>query len=264
MTWAFDQPLPPGEKLLLLALADHADEKWSCFPGQESLATKTTSSVSTVRRTLVKLEDRGLISRERRQSDAGYRKTDRFILAPNDLGRGLPVNLSGGQNGLNLPVKSDEPTGQNEGAYRSNDDAYRSTVTGTGNRKKESPVEPSVKEPMLDDSWIDEWFELVWKSWPKKADRKLSDEKFRKVLREKFKGTEEQLLTTILAHAKAYIDTETPVQFVPGLAVWLNKERWLDEPVRVEAEKKTTNTERTYDGISAWLGSQPQQKEISR
>ncbi|MFF3056381.1 helix-turn-helix domain-containing protein [Streptomyces sp. NPDC057909] len=42
MAWAFKQQIPnPGAKLVLLALCDFADESWSCFPGQETLSTKT-------------------------------------------------------------------------------------------------------------------------------------------------------------------------------------------------------------------------------
>ncbi|MGN5379092.1 helix-turn-helix domain-containing protein [Streptomyces lasalocidi] len=50
LSWGFKQEIRvPGAKLVLLALCDFADESWSCFPGQETLAAKTSRSERTVR-----------------------------------------------------------------------------------------------------------------------------------------------------------------------------------------------------------------------
>jgi hypothetical protein len=52
-------------KLLLLALANYADESGVCWPSQETLARDTEQSVDTVQRQLGALEKLKLVSRER-------------------------------------------------------------------------------------------------------------------------------------------------------------------------------------------------------
>lgn len=61
---AYYMPLPPAEKMLLLALADHCnDDGVGAWPGNERLATKTSYSVRNVQRILGRLESAGLIAR---------------------------------------------------------------------------------------------------------------------------------------------------------------------------------------------------------
>lgn len=80
MAWAFRQQIPnPGAKLVLLALCDFADETWSCFPGQATLADKTSQGERTVRRHLDWLERAGyIVSRPRFAS--GRRTSNRYTI----------------------------------------------------------------------------------------------------------------------------------------------------------------------------------------
>lgn len=82
MSWAFDQPVDPAAKLVLLALADHANgQSGLCIPGQKSLAAQCSMSVRTVQRHLSTLEEAGLISREPRMRGEGRGRTsDRYYL----------------------------------------------------------------------------------------------------------------------------------------------------------------------------------------
>jgi hypothetical protein len=62
MAWAWEQALPPAEKLVLLKLADNAhDDGGSARPGVAYLAAKTNQSESTVHRALASLVQRRLI-----------------------------------------------------------------------------------------------------------------------------------------------------------------------------------------------------------
>lgn len=59
----FYLPLPKPEKMLLLALADHAnDEGTSIYPGVNRLAVKTSDSVRNIKRLLRALEQRNVIA----------------------------------------------------------------------------------------------------------------------------------------------------------------------------------------------------------
>lgn len=63
LSLAFAVQLQPSEKLLLLALADYADDHGGhIFPSVDTLAVKSCMSRRTVQRRLRDLEDRGLIS----------------------------------------------------------------------------------------------------------------------------------------------------------------------------------------------------------
>lgn len=66
ITWAFRQSLSPSEKLVLLTLADYADDESKCWPKQSTLADRTGLTRQTVNVKLAALETAGLIRRESR------------------------------------------------------------------------------------------------------------------------------------------------------------------------------------------------------
>jgi DNA-binding Lrp family transcriptional regulator len=70
---AWSKQLHPGTKLVLLALADHADHTGCCWPGAEGLAIKTCMSERTVWRRLAEMEDLGVICRTPRATQSGRR-----------------------------------------------------------------------------------------------------------------------------------------------------------------------------------------------
>lgn len=105
INWAYAQTVETsGAKFVLVALADFADQEWSCFPSQERLAAMTGQSVRTVRRQLVALEEAGLLTRQVRRDSAGQRTTDRYYL--------LPDKMTGRE--VNQPDIHDIPTGQKQ------------------------------------------------------------------------------------------------------------------------------------------------------
>lgn len=56
-TWAWDQTVSGNAKLVLLALADHANDEGDCWPGIDAIALKTGFSRSTVKRLIKLLSD---------------------------------------------------------------------------------------------------------------------------------------------------------------------------------------------------------------
>lgn len=69
-----------SEKLVLLALANYADENMRCWPSQETLARETELSERTVWGALKSLEEKRVLSREQRKRADGTRSTDVFTL----------------------------------------------------------------------------------------------------------------------------------------------------------------------------------------
>lgn len=81
LTLAFAaRKLSPAEKLVLLALADFADDQMRCWPSQEKIADITELSARTVWASLKELEARRMLSRVSRKRADGTRSTDVFTL----------------------------------------------------------------------------------------------------------------------------------------------------------------------------------------
>ncbi len=80
MDWTFQQDLEPTTKLVLLALADHADDDGVCWPGMRLVAQKAGISKRTAQRHVKKLEDAGLLRKETRMEDEGQ-TSNKYILA---------------------------------------------------------------------------------------------------------------------------------------------------------------------------------------
>ena len=77
MSTAWDMDLPMGQKMLLLALCDHANDEGVCYPSQEKLAQKCSMGERTVISHIQWLERHGILSRERRQNTQ-RRKSDLY------------------------------------------------------------------------------------------------------------------------------------------------------------------------------------------
>lgn len=79
--WAWEQDMDASKKIILVALANFADEENSCFPGHERLSRMSGLSLSTVGRKIRELEDMGAFTRERRVPRSGSGRTsDRYYL----------------------------------------------------------------------------------------------------------------------------------------------------------------------------------------
>lgn len=81
LAWAWKQPVKlPVDRLVLLAIADHAGDDHVAFPSQTTIAVKAMCSVDTVQRAIKRLENAGMLSRQRRGSHDGGRSSDLFRL----------------------------------------------------------------------------------------------------------------------------------------------------------------------------------------
>ena len=61
----------PSAKIVLLALANYADEKGRCWPAQSTISIQTEQSIDTVQRRLKDLETGGFLVRRERQQQLG-------------------------------------------------------------------------------------------------------------------------------------------------------------------------------------------------
>jgi hypothetical protein len=161
-TWAWKQNLSgtgkgnPGRKLLLMAIADNADDHGVAWPGQKLLSAKSELKVRAVRDNLVWLEQNGLVLRVPQFREDGSRKSDLYVLAP--TGDRGPMESVDRDHKLwpNIKDAWDPPAADAGGAAADAPSPRQpgaggpgSPVPGTepsGNRKKHQKEEESARE----------------------------------------------------------------------------------------------------------------------
>ncbi len=128
MTWAFElQGLTPSEKLVLLALADHADMEAVCWPRQDTLTKKTGLGIATVKRCIKSLRDKNLI-KVYAQKVKGIQRVNRY-----KLNLGIMLVIGPGISLIPSQVSQGYPVGDHSDPLK--------------NHQKESSVEPPMAQP---------------------------------------------------------------------------------------------------------------------
>mgnify|MGYP003675422066 FL=1 len=80
MAWAWRQQLSGPEKLVLMAIADHADDDGICWPGNAHIGRKCSLSQRSVQRHIKNLIDNGYMVAYRRFRPTGGQTSNRYAL----------------------------------------------------------------------------------------------------------------------------------------------------------------------------------------
>jgi DNA-binding transcriptional MocR family regulator len=79
--WATDSDVgSPITKLILILLANKADESFSCYPSIRTLMSESGAGRSTVLRALKDLETNGFITRQPQFRESGAQRSTRYYL----------------------------------------------------------------------------------------------------------------------------------------------------------------------------------------
>ena len=115
LTWAFKQDLKTGAKFVLVALADYADENYSCYPSFDQIGDKTGMKNRAVSTHISYLTNEQFISKKRTRNSAGNLGRYRYKLHLHNLPLGeiptckkrqsLPAKSAGHNPQLNPQVK---------------------------------------------------------------------------------------------------------------------------------------------------------------
>jgi DNA-binding transcriptional MocR family regulator len=138
-TWAWKQPIGGSVKLVLLALADQANDAGSCWPAQSTLAAKCGVSERTLQTHLAALQAAGYLARERRHRSNGTRTSDLYLLA-------LDADLAGSgrdeaQISRDLPAKFDATKAQHLRAVKEEEPSKEPS----GNRSRHAQLEKAMR-----------------------------------------------------------------------------------------------------------------------
>ena len=133
MNWAWHQDLKPVPKLVLMALADAADDQGTCWPSVATIAIKVGVSTRTVRRVMQALIGCELLTAEQRYRSDGSCSSNRYRLL-----------LEGGDNLSGAPDMGDRGpltpvTGPRDGGV---------TPRTTNRTIIESPLPPNAGAPL--------------------------------------------------------------------------------------------------------------------
>jgi hypothetical protein len=94
ISWALDHRVQSvTEKVVLLVLANYANEYGISWPSQRTLAENAACDERTVRRTLVRLEARGVIRRIARRRGNGSRQSDMILMSAFDGRKPAPPGM---------------------------------------------------------------------------------------------------------------------------------------------------------------------------
>ena len=86
MSWAVTKKCPtPTSKLILILLANYADEHNSCFPSRDKIAELSNCDERTVRRSLKQLSEAGFLRVESRYRPDGGQTSNRYYLSMDNV-----------------------------------------------------------------------------------------------------------------------------------------------------------------------------------
>jgi len=226
------QGVSPSEKLLLMVLANYADDTGKCWPSQTRLAEDTCMTDRGVRKLLVALEAKGLVSRKGRNRRDGSQGTDliNLTLAGYDHRNHVPPEpRSTGtsvQDHRNQSDKSPEP-----GSALTTFEPSRTTIEPSNNARASA-------------------FERFWRAYPSKVGKRAAQAAFAKAAQ---RAPPDRIIAGVQT-ALAECD-QWRRGFIPNPTTWLNQDRWTDEhappPVSDKLAQRHENYRRAFAGASA-------------
>jgi len=200
--------LTPTKKLILIILANYADEKGSCYPSYQHIGW------------IAGIKDPkhiGKIIKEFAQMDL-LEITPRFKKDGGNISNRYTLNI--GQ-GVQTPIGAETP-----------DPIGAETTT--------PPVSspPNTKEETKEDT--KELFEEFWKVYPRKTNKYAASQKYKISLKDL---THDKLLEKCKTYARFVADEKMDSKFIPHCTTWLNQKRYLDGTDATETKlKKSLNT----------------------
>lgn len=202
MGWAWKQETKSsGERLVLLALADHAGEDGECWPHSGKIAEKCGLDPKTVQRHITALHERGLVTKvHRRKRSNGTLAGWLYRLECNE---GTPMSP--------LPEEEDvEEVSKRE--------RVQGVLEGTSMYSQEPTLSNPQLEPTCD--W-DKWWEL----YPRKTNKQQAVKAWKRLSVKERKEAADGLHKHILY----WSESKTEQRYIPHPATWLNSKRWEDQ-----------------------------------
>lgn len=230
----------PALKVLLISIANYADENNRAWPSQKRLAYDTEISERSIRRKLVELEELKLISIEARRHPSGEVATSVITL-----------NTSGQfDRKQEPPAKTDSTSGQNRGSPAANKVSASKEEPSRTIREEEPSDSPSLSlgctntqfslKPCLEVEVLSEkesaelfFDKQFWPAYPKRFGSNPKEPAKKKIVAAILKG--EKSAEILAGVNRLYTSLERTgkigTEFVPMALTWINRKSWKDDPL---------------------------------
>ena len=203
------------EKLILIGLADRADEQGSCYPSKRDLANIAVCSEKTVQRTIQTLQEKGFMKVQARAID-GRQTSNRYFLSLDRMMQAMV--FSRGDTMSPRVGHSDSPEG---------DTMSHEPHIGTSHltsQKEPHTLRAAVSETAGE---LFEQFRAAYPASRRKTEVKQARSQFTAALK---KVDSPQVLIDAAAAYATYCQVQgTEPRYIKGMWRWLRDERWMDE-----------------------------------
>ncbi|MFC2484845.1 MAG: helix-turn-helix domain-containing protein [Rothia dentocariosa] len=203
------------EKLILIGLADRADEQGSCYPSKRDLANIAVCSEKTVQRTIQTLQEKGFMKVQARAID-GRQTSNRYFLSLDRMMQAMV--FSRGDTMSPRVGHSDSPEG---------DTMSHEPHIGTSHltsQKEPHTLRAAVSETAGE---LFEQFRAAYPASRRKTEVKQAKAQFTAALK---KVDSPQVLIDAAAAYASYCQVQgTEPRYIKGMWRWLRDERWMDE-----------------------------------
>lgn len=205
----------PSEKLLLLALANYADEHMQAWPSQKRLADDTCLTDRTVRALLSALAARGLISRTARQREDNSRTTDVVTLQFPGV---AATGISGGAENISGGVRKPVPGGAETASGRE--------PSTNPQKEKAAPLaKPLPAEPVRS---LAVWVSEIWEITPRPGRERSGRRDLENALKAAQRRGEDlaKVKLGLVGYFGSEDATKAAGQFCKGVHVVISSGRW--------------------------------------
>lgn len=233
---AIEDGITAHEKLVLIALADMADDDGICWPAMKKVAKKSLCSKRTAQRAIGRFEDMQILSKterpkEQKRNDSNLYKLDFMALIhmTNSVLRGDTVSPTGRQ-GDTHRGDTVSPTGR-QGDTQVGDTVTPETINKEPtNRTYQEPITGTGAASAAASETAGELFEQFRAAYPasrRKTEVKQAKAQFTAALK---KVDSPQVLIDAAAAYANYCQVQgTEPRYIKGMWRWLRDERWMDE-----------------------------------
>lgn len=217
MNLVWKSSLPTTEKMVLLVIADHAnDDGGNSWPSIGTIAKKASISSRSAQRYIARLAEAGWITIRPQQGGTKEMRDDR---RPNLYAINLE-RLNGVTEVSSRHGVTDSPHGVTDEASRGDN----SNSHGVTPMSPKPSLEPSL-EPPKNKYADDSSFDAFWARYPRKVGKGSALRRWQRLRPEQ----QAAAVAAIDAHVEHWKRNRTEAQFIPHAATWLNAERWTDD-----------------------------------
>ena len=218
---AIEEGITAHEKLVLIALADMADDDGICWPAMKKVAKKSLCSKRTAQRAIGRFEDMQILSKterpkEQKRNDSNLYQLDFMALIhmTNSVLKGDTVSPTGRQGDTQVGDTVTPETINKEPTNRT----YQEPITGT------SAASAAASETAGE---LFEQFRAAYPASRRKTEVKQAKAQFTAALKKV--DSPQVLIDAAAAYANWCQVQGTEPRYIKGMWRWLRDERWMDE-----------------------------------